>query len=126
VCLPDGYEATAITKFGAEDEKHYLTFHLGVLPAGTGVSDIRKDYETPLNLLLAIAGFVLLIACTNLASLMLARASAREREIAIRLALGASRGRLIRQLMAESLLVAGTGAAIGLVLSNRWASSWFH
>jgi predicted permease len=115
---PQTFEATAITKFGAEEEKHYLTFHLGVLPAGTGVSDMRKDYETPLNLLLAIAGFVLLIACTNLASLMLARASAREREIAIRLSLGASRGRLIRQLMAESFLLAATGAAIGLALSN--------
>ena len=115
---PQIFEATAITKFGAEEEKHYLNYHLGVLPAGTGVSDIRKDYETPLDLLLAIAGFVLLIACTNLASLMLARASSRAREIAIRLSLGASRGRLIRQLMAESFLLAATGAAIGLVLSN--------
>jgi putative ABC transport system permease protein len=115
---PQIFEATVITKFGAEEEKHYLTYHLGVLPAGTGVSDMRRDYETPLDLLLAIAGFVLLIACTNLASLMLARASAREREIAIRLSLGASRGRLIRQLMAESFLLAATGAAIGLVLSN--------
>jgi predicted permease len=112
------FEATAITRFGADEEKHYLTYHLGVLPAGTGVSDLRKDYETPLDLLLAIAGFVLLIACTNLASLMLARASSRAREIAIRLSLGASRGRLIRQLMAESFLLAATGAAIGLVLSN--------
>jgi predicted permease len=115
---PQIFEATPITKFGADEEKHYLTFHLGVLPAGTGVSDIRRDYETPLNLLLAIAGFVLLIACTNLASLMLARASAREREIAIRLALGASRGRLIRQLMAESFLLAATGAGLGLLLSQ--------
>jgi predicted permease len=112
------FEATVITKFGAEEEKHYLGFHLGVLPAGTGVSDIRKDYETPLNLLLAIAGFVLLIACTNLASLTLARARARQREIAIRLSLGASQGRLIRQLAAESFLLAATGAAIALVLSN--------
>ena len=115
---PQIFEATVITKFGAEEEKHYLGFHLGVLPAGSGVSDLRKDYETPLNLLLAIAGFVLLIACTNLASLMLARASARKREIAIRLSLGASHGRLIRQLMAESFLLAATGAAIALVLSN--------
>jgi putative ABC transport system permease protein len=115
---PQIFEVTAITNFGAETEKHYLTYHLGLLPAGTGVSDMRKDYETPLDLLLAIAGFVLLIACTNLASLMLARASSREREIAIRLALGASRGRVIRQLMAESFLLAATGSAIGLVLSN--------
>jgi predicted permease len=115
---PQIFEATAITKFGAEEEKHYLTYHLGALPAGTGVSDIRRDYETPLDLLLAIAGFVLLIACTNLASLMLARASSRAREIAIRLSLGASRGRLIRQLIAESFLLAATGAVIGLVLSN--------
>ncbi|MGA9475514.1 MAG: ABC transporter permease [Terriglobales bacterium] len=115
---PQIFAATVITKFGAQEEKHSLTYHLGVLPAGTGVSDLRNDYETPLNLLLAIAGFVLLIACTNLASLMLARASSREREIAIRLALGASRGRLIRQLLAESFLVAATGSAIGLVLSS--------
>jgi predicted permease len=103
--------------YDAEGVKKYLEYKLGAFSASTGFSELRRDSETSLWLLLGISGLVLLIACANLANLMLARAGARERQITIRLALGASRGRMIRELLSESLLLAAAGALCGLFLA---------
>jgi predicted permease len=97
-----------------EDAEGYRTFTLEAVAAGTGVTGLRGQYGNSLNLLLTLAGLVLLVACANLASLMLARANARQKEIAVRLAIGASRGRVLRQLLSESLLLAALGALAGL------------
>jgi putative ABC transport system permease protein len=103
--------------YDAEGAKKYLEYKLGAFSASTGFSELREDSETSLWLLLGITGLVLLIACANLANLILARTSARERQITIRRALGASRWRMIRELLSESLLLAAAGSICGLFLA---------
>jgi predicted permease len=115
---PGIFAETAPEGYGTEALKAWKAFRLAAYPAGTGVSSLRDQYNSPLEILLTITGLVLLIACANLANLMLARSSGKRREVAIRMALGATRGRLLRQILLESALLAACGAILGAVLAQ--------
>jgi len=104
-----------------QDAASFLKDPLGLDLAGAGVSALRQRFEQPLVMILVVVGVVLLIACANIANLLLARGMARRHELNVRLALGASRWRLARHCVMESVVLAVVGTIVGLVLA-MWAS----
>src|SRR5262249_15913579 len=88
-----------------------------VASAETGFSPLRNDFSTGLIVLMCMVGLVLLIACANVANLLIARAFMRQKELAVRLSLGASRGRLVRQMLVESWVLSALGGIVGIALA---------
>ncbi|HEU0178205.1 MAG TPA: ABC transporter permease [Blastocatellia bacterium] len=119
--VAEGYETRSGPKWTEVERRDFLNRHIELQPGGAGWTPLRDMFKKPLFILMTLVGLAQLIACANVANLLLARAVARRKEIAVRLAIGAGRFRLMRQLLTESMLLTFSGAALGLLFA-QWSA----